>query len=452
VQTPSEALVKGAELIAGDLADAVMADAALRATVVGCEPAGAGDEACLRSFITSFGRRALRRPLSVDEQDRFAGLLEHGVAADDFWVGAGAALRAFLQHPEFLYRVEIGTPVDGQPGVFLLGGHELGARLSYFLLGSTTPDWLLDAIDAGELAAPEGIAAAAERLLGEDAARARINRFHAMWLSYAQLADGGTTADMKSESDALLERVIFDERRPWTDVLTSTETYLTPELAEHYGLPSPGAEPGWVDYGDSGRKGIFSHGTFLSAAAKFGDTSPTQRGLLVRTRLFCQEISLPPPDLDVNVDEPPDVADPNACKSERYYMSREEPCKSCHTLMDPIGFGLESYGADGKFRQTEPDRPECPIDGEGEFAGVGTFNGPGELADLAVESGLVEACVIKQLYRFAVGRAELDSYDEAFVERLAEASSAEGFELFTFIQTYVTSEAFRYRRDEEGTP
>jgi hypothetical protein len=452
LQTPSEALIKGAELVAGDIADGVAADTVLRSKIVGCEPASVDDASCFRSFVTKFGRRALRRPLSTAEVDVFMGLLEHAVAANDFWVAVNAALRAFLQHPQFLYRVEVGEPVAGRPGLFKLNNHQIGARLSYLLIGSTPPDWLLDAADAGQLSEPVGVTAAAAKLLGDPRARARLNRFHAMWLSYAQLPATGISGDMHAETNALLERVIFEERRPWVDVLTASETFLTPALAEHYGLPSPGAEAGWVDYADSGRKGFFSHGTFLSAVSKFGDTSPTQRGLLIRTRLFCQTIEKPPPNLDVNVDEPPTVADPNACKKDRYFMSHEDACKSCHALMDPIGFGLENYGADGGYRATEPDRPDCPIDGEGDFAGTGTFNGPSGLSDLAVASGFVEACVVKQLYRFAIGRTELDQYDDALVDRLATESSADGMRLFDFITRYVTSEAFRYRRDEEVSP
>jgi hypothetical protein len=64
----------------------------------------------------------------------------------------------------------------------------------------------------------------------------------------------------------------------------------------------------------------------------------------------------------------------------------------------------------------------------------------------------VEACVVKQLYRFAIGRTELDQYDDALVDRLATESSADGMRLFDFITRYVTSEAFRYRRDEEVSP
>jgi hypothetical protein len=194
---------------------------------------------------------------------------------------------------------------------------------------------------------------------------------------------------------------------------------------------------------------LLSHGTFLSVGAKFGDTSPTQRGKLVRTQLFCQEIPKPPPDLMVDVDEPP--GDPNACKIERYDMWKRDACATCHASMDPIGFGLEQYDATGAFRTAEVDRPECVIDGEGDFVGVGTFNGPAELAALALESGLVEDCVAQQLYRFSIGRTELDDHDKALLDRIvADASGDAGLELFALVSEYVASEAFRHRREEEA--
>jgi hypothetical protein len=448
LQVPSEALIKGAEILAGDIADAIVADPTVRAKIVGCVPSGAADDACFRSFVETFGRRALRRKLSAEEVTKFAALSKFGKDANDFWVGVNAALRAFLQHPEFLYRVEIGSPVADEPGVHKLSDNELATRLSYFLIGSTTPDWLLDAVEGGELATADGVHSAAVRLMDDPRARARVSRFHALWLSYAQLSAEGIAVDMRAETDALLDRVIFDEKRSWTDLLSVDETFLSPALAEHYGMPSPGAEAAWVKYGDTGRKGLFSHGTFLSAVAKFGDTSPTQRGLLIRTRLFCQTIPKPDAALMVNVDMPPVSDDPNACKNERYDMWKTAPCDSCHKLMDPIGFGLENFNAAGQFRATEPDRPECVIDGNGSLEGVGTFNGPAELGALVIESGGVEECVARQLYRYAAGHAKLDEHDEALLKRIVKESSEGGLKLDAWMLGYVSAEAFRFRREE----
>jgi len=183
--------------------------------------------------------------------------------------------------------------------------------------------------------------------------------------------------------------------------------------------------------------------------AKFGDTSPTQRGLLIRTRLFCQTINRPPPELKVNTDMPPNAGDPNACKSVRYFMSKADGCKNCHKLMDPIGFGLENYDAAGRYREIEPNRPDCPIDGNGTFDGVGSFRGPAELADLMLQAGGVDECVASQLYKYAVGRSDLDSHDKTLLRRLVSESSADGgLKLDQLIFDYLTSDAIRYRRDE----
>lgn len=448
-QKASEALIQGVDLLAGKIAEGVVQDPVLRDAVVGCKPSGPGDEACFRSFLSKLGARAFRRPLTQEELDRFATLLSHAEEVGDFNVAVDSALRAFFQHPAFLYRVEIGEPVPGDPGVRRLNDFEVATRLSYFIVGSTPEDWLLDSAAKGGLATPDGLRAAAEALLGEQRARERMGRFHELWLGYSALTNEGLSADMRAETMALVSRVVFEEKRPWTDMLTLDETYLTPALADHYGLPSPGDGAGWVPYGDSGRKGILSHGTFLSAASKFGDTSPTQRGLLIRTRLFCQTITLPPPELQVNTDMPPEGSDPNACKIDRYSMWKTEGCKMCHKLMDPVGFGLEAYDAAGRFRTHQSDRPDCPIPGEGMFDGQ-TFSGPGELADLMLETGGVEECVASQLYRYAIGRSELDKHDKAFLRKLIKASSKDaGLRFDSFILEYATSDAIRFYREGE---
>lgn len=445
-QVASQALIEGAELLAADVADLALATAASRDAVVGCTPAGTADVECLRSFLATFGRRALRRPLTADELDRYAGLIAEAEASDDFYAAVNVALRMFLQHPELLYRVELGTPVPDAPGVFRLGDHELATRLSYFLWGSTPSDALLDLADAGQLRTPEEIAAAARDMLDDPRARTRVGRFHALWLGYEQLPHAPELADaMRAETQALIDKVVFEDQLPWQDLLRADQTFVTASLAEHYGLPAPTGDAGWVGYGQSGRQGLLSHGTFLSAMAKVDDSSPTKRGILVRTRLLCQDIPPPPPNVNVDNAEPPE----GVCKEEFYRESHAQGnCAGCHSLMDPIGLGLENYDHRGAFRTVENDDPSCEISGDGSIDGT-PFSGPAELSDVLLDTAGLGACVTRQLYRFAMGRSELGELDEGFVTLVSdEVGVGDDFDLDALLVRFVSDEAFALRREE----
>ncbi|MBV1857115.1 MAG: DUF1595 domain-containing protein, partial [Nannocystaceae bacterium] len=135
-QNASQALIDGAELLASDVAGLAL-EPGLRDATVGCTPAGPTDAACFQDFLARFGRRALRRPLSDDDLARYGSLISEAEETGEFYDAVNVAIRALLQHPEFLYRVEIGTPLEGEPDVFALNDYEVGARLSYLLWGST---------------------------------------------------------------------------------------------------------------------------------------------------------------------------------------------------------------------------------------------------------------------------------------------------------------------------
>lgn len=444
-QQASLALVEGMKAVADRAAERLLADTAARDRVVGCTPSGADDADCLRSFIASFGRRTFRRPLEQDEIDKLASVQTFAVEEDDFYLGVSMVVRALLQSPDFLYQVEIGEEVASRPGVRKLLPYELASRLSFLLWGAPPDDALLDAAGDAQLATPEQIRASAERMLLDARARARIDRFHALWLDYEQIQVSADLATrMRAESDALVERIVFDDQGSWLELFTTQETFVDNTLAEHYGLPLPGsASPQWVSYGASGRAGLLSHGAFLAAVPKFGDTSPTQRGKLIRNRLLCQEIPPPPP--NVNADEPPASTEQSSCKWDRYAAHRESgSCKGCHEQMDPIGFGLENYDELGAYRAHDDGAPECAIEGTGELVGVGTFRGPAELGALLAGSPLLDRCLVTQLYRFTVGRGEREE-DAPFIDAMATRFRDGDHGLRDLLMAVATSPAFGYR-------
>lgn len=444
-QKVSPTLISSAESLATAAAERAVADPEVLDAILPCTPAGAGDADCLAQFVRSFGRRALRRPMSDAEVtqivEQFIPFAQEG---NDFDIGVSMVLRAILQDVQFLYRIERGEPVEGLPGVYRLGDHEVATRLSYLFVGSTPPDWLLEAADQGALSTPNDVRAAAQKLLEDPRARERVERFHALWLGFHQLPHSAElVAELRAESKALIEKVIFDDQLDYFELFRSEQTYLTDYLAGHYGYAPPDTSPAWVDYEDD-RRGILSHGSVLSSFGKFTDTSPTQRGIFIRTRLLCQVIPKPPTNVDT--DNPPEVGE-GECKLDKYQAHNTGGCYDCHKAMDPIGFGLENYDNQGRFRATEEGKPECVIPGDGSIDGVGQFSGPGELADLTIESGLLEQCIVNQVYRFAMGRRETTE-DMPILEDLSGRFAQSGYAFDQLLLDLVSAESFGFRKEE----
>lgn len=453
-QQPSAALVTATKNLADVVGAAVLSDAAVRARVVPCKPARAADVACLRTFVSSFGRRAFRRALTPDEVDAYlTKLTPVATDANDFYRAVAVGVRAFLQDLEFLYRVEVGTQVSGSPGVSKLGGYEVASRLSYFLWGTAPDEALLAAAEAGDrLQGPEAVRAAAARMLGDARARVGVDRFFALWLGYERQPPPAPLArSMLDETTALIERVIFDERSSWLDLFRARETFVDRELAAHYGLPAPAA-PGFVPYGATGRLGILSHATFLGVERKHQDTSPTMRGHFIRTRLLCQEVPAPPGDVDT--DNVPTAGD---CKSDRFAMWKLPGCQGCHLMMDPIGHGLEGYDRVGRRRTVAPDDASrataCALTEEGQLHGVSAAGGPvpfkgvAGLAERLVESGRLEACVTTQVAHFLLGR-EVRDPERPLLDAMVERFRAGGHRFDQLLLDFVSLPGFGHRLAE----
>ncbi len=237
--------------------------------------------------------------------------------------------------------------------------------------------------------------------------------------------------------------MVFDTQQSWFELFRSTETFVDDTLAAHYDLTSVSV-PQWVDVASSGRQGLLSHGSFLSAASNPADTSPTKRGRLIRERLMCSPVPPPPP--DVPVDEPPDPSLGN-CKEDQYAAHSSDPsCASCHSLMDPIGFGLENFDRSGRYRGHDEGKPECVIKGEGNLLGAGNFIGPAELSDLLLEQDAFDDCAVRQLFEYVMGRP-LDAQDDRYIGDLAMRFEDSDHHFDELLIELTAHDAFGYRLD-----
>jgi hypothetical protein len=446
-QNVSSVLIGAAESLARAAAERAVANATVRDRIVSCRPKAPDDAECLRAFITAFGERALRRPLAPHEVERFLGLQSFAKESGDFYTGVALVIEALLQEPEFLYRVELGDRSPEAPAIRRLNDFDIATRLSYFLIGSTPPDELLKLAEASQLHTRAQRHDAALKLLADPRAGAIVDRFHALWLGYTSLPHPpDLSAAMQAESAALVKRVVIERNADYLDVFRSPETYVSSDaLADTYGLPRVGATPQWVTYSGPARKGILSHGSVLSAALKFGDTSVTQRGLFVRRRLMCQDIPPPPPNVDVN--KP--LTTGGKCKKQKQMAHAVGGCASCHDRMDKIGYGMENFDTSGRYRTFEDGAPDCPIDGQGEIVGMGTFQGVAGLADLLLSDGTLESCVAQEVYRFALGRMIDSGLDAYSLEQIEDAFTKGEHRFSELLIGIVESDGFVLRKEEE---
>jgi len=434
----------------------VFADAGRRDRLLGCTPKSGTDIDCFRSFVSSFGRRAFRRPLTPAQLDRYTQLIASVAATlDDTYEGMRAGMTGLLLSPNFLYRLERGEPAPSGNGFWRYTSGEMAARLSYFLTSSTPDSTLLDLADQDGLQTPDAVRAQAERLLSTPAGRQSIGDFSTQLFQLQIIAARAKDAVLFSEYtpalqsamireiSAMFESLVFDEDASALDLFTTHNTFVTQELAALYGLPMTGLssnDPSAVQLPSDGlRAGLFGTAGFLSLYASQKEGSPTQRGKFIRNIVLCQTIPPPPPNVNaVLQDAPPGVV---LTKRERLTQLHETNpvCASCHSLMDPLGLTLENFDAIGRFRTSDQG---LPIDVSGSLDGE-AFNGPIELGQMIAAKPETAACMVRSLYRYGTGHVEIAT-EAPVLDALTERFRGNGHKLRELMLDLVSSDAFRY--------
>lgn len=441
------------EAAARSVAHQVVSDEARRAAVIGCE---LGDDDCLAGFFTRLGRRAWRRPLKIAEVEDLMNVVEAaGTAIGDGWTGVEYGIVAVLESPYFLYRVEIGQVDEDHPVRLTLDGYEMATRLSFLLWNTTPDDELLDAAERGELGSADGVRDAARRLLESPRAREALVSFYSEYLNFDRFASLTKNAEiypeftpelvagMKGEIQNLFAWIVFDQKADYRDILETTVTFVNPQLAALYGLEPPGEAEATADTfvqrdlgAGSGRGGLLTTAGLLALYAHDTVTSPTLRGKFVRQNLLCEDIPPPPPGVMTSLE-----GVEGDTLRERLEAHRTDPvCSACHSKMDPIGFGFESFDPIGRVRTEEA--PGVPIDSTGDLDGV-EFTGPEELQAMLIDDPRVPACFARQLYRFATGHLELPR-ELPLIEQLGAEFAGGDYRVVDLLVELVASDGFRF--------
>ena len=429
----------------------------LRADILPCQPrsATAPDDACMTQTIKELGRTLLRRPLSQEDIQLRAEVASR-VAEEqqDYYAGLQLALASLMVAPDFLFRVEVAepAPLPDEPSRLQLTNLSLASKLSYFLWNRGPDEILLAAAERGELAQPEALARQVQRMVSSEHLASGIRAFFEDVFVFDQfeelskdvtqypLFNSRMAADAREQTLRFVVDQLVTQNADYRSLFTSNELPMTRSLGPIYGIPVRAVD-GWENATlptNQSRSGLLSHASFSMLHSHPGRSSPTLRGVFMREALLCQTVPEAPADIDFT-QFTQDVATVHKTARDRLAVhATQASCRKCHALTDPIGLALESFDGIGKFRLSEN---ESTIDTSGNFDGA-AFSNAAELGQAFAESPLVSACLVENLYRYAVGRKQTNG-ERRLLRYLEDTFAQRGYQVPALMGHIATSEAFR---------
>lgn len=444
------------EVIARDIAERLFADPASAQAFVGCDPVQA-DAACVSGFLLGRLKQAFRRPPTPEQVQRYQAVVDR-VNASTAGRGLEFATAAMLLSPEFVYRVEQTVPDETSPAGARYDSHTLASRLSYLLTDGPPDAELMSDADLDRLTDSAVLSAHTTRLLSQASSPAALGRYFDEWFGLEKLSglakdsltfpnfSTETSAAMRTEIQLTFQRFLADSARDYTEIFTTRQTFLNPLLAGYYGVSiddyrSPAAVPVFPEQTDFAavdfpanfpRAGLLTRGGIMALNARSTMTSPTLRGIFVRTQLLCQDIPSPPEGVDTEIPEAEGV------ETQRERLDRHRTnavCAGCHAFIDPIGLALENFDAAGAYRETEHTKL---IDVTGVVDEV-NFNGAAELGQVLRDNPNSLPCIVTKFSEHALGResssAARNEVEAAFVMN--------GRSVQALVHALVQSTAFR---------
>lgn len=407
---------------------------------------------------------AFRRPTASSDIEAYGELFATQMAdGATFEDALRTAIAAIFCSPDFLYLREPSGWLDD---------HAVATRLSYFLTRTTPDEPLLEAARSGSLSKdPQLLLAHTRRLLNDPRHQRFIEDFTDAWLNLREIEFTNPDQNLFPEFDRFLQYSMIEETRgffakliednaPVVDLVQSDFTLLNNRLAAHYGIDGithPDVRPTPLP-ADSVRGGLLGQASILKVSANGTNTSPVVRGVWVMERML-GETAPPPPSGVPGVE--PDIRGASTLRELLAKHRNLDACRSCHTLIDPPGFAMESFNPIGGWRENyrslgDGERIDLEIDGRkvryrrgpvvdasGELPDGTKFSGFREFRELlARDQDVLAKSFATKLLIFATGR-EMGFSDRSEIDRIVDASRAKGHGIRDLIELVVLSKAFR---------
>jgi hypothetical protein len=382
----------------------------------------------LREFCHRFAERAFRRPLTEEEKQLYVNRQFDESADLDLAVKRVVLLT--LKSPRFLYR-EFGS-AQGD-------AYDIASRLSFAMWDSLPDQQLLEAAKNNQLTNREQTLKQAERMLVDMRTRAKLHEFFLRWLRIEHIPDLAKdtqrfpefdeqiAADLRTSVELFVDDIVWSDASDYRQLLLSDSFPLNARLAKFYGAETPGGsnfEKAPLD--GSKRAGILTHPYLLSSFAYTGESSPIHRGVFISRSLLGRALRPPPEAVS------PLAADVHADLTTRERVAlqtQSESCMSCHSMINPLGFTLESFDAVGKFREAEKGKP---VDVRGSYltrtGETHNFNDVRELATFLANTDETHAAFVDQLFHFMV-KQPIRAYGEQQSPELRQKFQTSNFNI-----------------------
>jgi hypothetical protein len=404
---------------------------------------------CRVGFVRQLGRILYRRPLREVDVGNLQRLFGRAGPDGGFEEGARLVLRAMLQSPHFLYRLERldSVDADGKPGP---SQFEIATRLAYLVWQSTPTVALLDSAERAQLDG-DAYRAQFDTLLQADQARRGFRGYAQDWMQLYRLdtrtpnethgVSPEILTEMKEEVMRFVTRVAFDEKQALHTLLTDERTEVGPALAPIYGVPAPSRDFELLDLSDDPhRVGILTLPGFMILRAAPERATIVHRGLMIRRVFLCSEVPAPPANAATGIQSVPlDLTD-----RERFGLHAANPtCRACHTTFDPLGYPFEPFDLAGRFRTVDEFGNTLRSDGEVWLdAELRPYADTAEFAAVLAQSEEVERCFVSKMLQYGLGRS-LASSDETALDELARDFVVSDHTYAAALTALATSKAFR---------
>ena len=401
----------------------------------------------MRGLIQKMGAWILRGPLDESEVDLFRGISTTVAASGgDYEQAVKATIQAMLQAPRFVYRIEQQASEDATNDA---NDYELASRISYIVWGSPPDRKLMDAASEGRLTDPDEVRKQVGRMLKDERAVARSRDFIAQWLNLGHVDslrpspkrfpnwNSDLAGDMRQETLAFFEHVVWKEKRPLSDLLDAQVTFCSPALAKHYGLSGSADSGNRYDLSAvDERGGLLTQGSVLTIGGD--DASTVTRGLFVLKQLLRGVVNDPPPCVDTT---PVPSSPGSSARMIAEARIKNESCGGCHARFEPLAFGLSKFDGLGAFDHSDEHGNRLRDDGEVLVPGTvepKSFGNSSELMKMLAQSDRVRESLVWKLTQYAIGRPPT-AEDAPVVREIHRRSQETGATYQTILTEIVAS-------------